>query len=108
MTSGDLLSGLSRRLADGALRALGKEDLQRSVETALDRLLAGMTLAERMELAAHVVKTGLAKLLEGLSPEERSHLLDVVIDTSLEQIMGGNQLDRGGQSNGAREGERDE
>lgn len=108
MTEGDLTSGLSCGLADGALRALGKDDLHRCVEIALDRLLAGMTPAERTELAAHAVKTGLARLLEGLSAEERGNLLDAVIATSLWQVMGENQLNRGRQDDDARSFEHDE
>ncbi len=97
MSRRDILSGLSRRLLDETLSALSGEDLLWYLEVALDRLLAGMTAAERTAFATRVVDAGFARLLQGLSPEEQSNLLDAVVAAALGQVMGGKEESSGEQ-----------
>ena len=86
---GHVHAELGRQLVEKALVTLGKEELQRYFELFLDRLVAGMTAAERTALAAEVVETSLSTLLAGLSLEERSRLLDSVVGVAFGQLVGG-------------------
>ena len=78
----DILARMAQRL----VQSMSKEDLERIINSAIERMLMVMTKEERIGFVQGMAERSMVKLLEALDRDDRAKLMNALLPQILKEL----------------------